>query len=89
MDEPYQSQSAFLGYHVFEKAKEKNVKVLLNGQGADEYLSGYTDYKTLRLINTFLRGRLISFLKETRGNGILNNLKFFSFQSHYQMEFKK
>jgi asparagine synthase (glutamine-hydrolysing) len=76
MDEPYQSQSVFLGYHVFEKAKEKNVKVLLNGQGADEYLSGYTDYKTLRLINTFLRGRLISFLKETRENGILNNLKF-------------
>lgn len=47
-DEPYQSQSAFLGYHVFQSAKEKGVLVLLNGQGADEYLSGYSEYNTLR-----------------------------------------
>lgn len=50
-DEPYQSQSAFLGFHVFEKAKEKNVTVLLNGQGADEYLSGYNSFKQMRLEN--------------------------------------
>jgi asparagine synthase (glutamine-hydrolysing) len=48
-DEPYQSQSAYLGYHVFEKAKENGVTVLLNGQGADEYLSGYSDFRILRL----------------------------------------
>lgn len=48
-DEPYQSQSAYLGYHVFEKAKERGVTVLLNGQGADEYLSGYSDFRILRL----------------------------------------
>ncbi len=41
MDEPYQSQSAFLGYHVLQKAKESGVKVLLNGQGADEYTNCY------------------------------------------------
>jgi asparagine synthase (glutamine-hydrolysing) len=48
MDEPYQSQSAFLGYHVFQEAKKNNVIVLLNGQGADEYLSGYSSYRILR-----------------------------------------
>jgi asparagine synthase (glutamine-hydrolysing) len=48
MDEPYQSQSAFLGYHVFEEARKNNVIVLLNGQGADEYLSGYSSYRILR-----------------------------------------
>jgi asparagine synthase (glutamine-hydrolysing) len=56
MDEPYQSQSAFLGYHVFMEAKKNNVVVLLNGQGADEYLSGYGAYKSIRqnnMINKF------------------------------------
>ena len=51
MDEPYQSQSAFLGYHVFEEAQKNKVIVLLNGQGADEYLSGYSEYKLLRQKN--------------------------------------
>jgi asparagine synthase (glutamine-hydrolysing) len=51
MDEPYQSQSAFLGYHVFMEAKKNNVVVLLNGQGADEYLSGYGAYKRIRQNN--------------------------------------
>lgn len=48
MDEPYQSQSAFLGYHIFEEARKNNVVVLLNGQGADEYLSGYDNFRLLR-----------------------------------------
>jgi asparagine synthase (glutamine-hydrolysing) len=40
-DEPYQYQSAFLAYNVFRLTNENGVKVLLNGQGADEYLGGY------------------------------------------------
>ncbi len=47
-DEPYQSQSAFLAYHVFRLAREHGVKVLLNGQGADEYLGGYGQFTTAR-----------------------------------------
>ena len=43
-EEPYQSQSAFLGYNVFKCAKENGVSVLLNGQGADEYLGGYGQF---------------------------------------------
>jgi asparagine synthase (glutamine-hydrolysing) len=43
-DEPYQSQSAFLGYNVFKLAASEGVKVLLNGQGADEYLGGYGQF---------------------------------------------
>jgi len=45
MDEPYQSQSAYFGYKIYEKAKEQNIKVILGGQGADEYLSGYGELK--------------------------------------------
>ena len=43
-DEPYQSHSAYLGYNIFRLAKEEEVKVLLNGQGADEYLGGYGQF---------------------------------------------
>jgi asparagine synthase (glutamine-hydrolysing) len=49
MDEPYNSQSVFMGYHVFDEARKSNIKVLLNGQGADEYLSGYGAFRDLRL----------------------------------------
>lgn len=43
-EEPYQSQSAFLGYNIFKSAKEHGISVLLNGQGADEYLGGYGQF---------------------------------------------
>jgi asparagine synthase (glutamine-hydrolysing) len=64
MDEPYQSQSVFLGYHVFKKARESNVVVLLNGQGADEYLSGYTDFKVLRQKKLFKCLKIKTLFKE-------------------------
>jgi asparagine synthase (glutamine-hydrolysing) len=47
-DEPYQTQQSFLSFHVFELAAQNGVKVMLNGQGADEYLSAYGDFRTLR-----------------------------------------
>lgn len=66
-DEPYQSQSAFLAYKVFESAKANNVKVLLNGQGADEYMSGYNAFNTYRKIRLFRSGRLMQFYNELNG----------------------
>jgi asparagine synthase (glutamine-hydrolysing) len=69
-DEPYQSQSAFLAYKVFESASENNVKVLLNGQGADEYMSGYNAFSTYRKMGLFKRGRFIQFY------GALNGANF-------------
>ncbi|MGZ5133810.1 MAG: asparagine synthase (glutamine-hydrolyzing) [Flavitalea sp.] len=41
---PISSASVYLQYRVFELAKKHNVKVLLDGQGADEILAGYTRY---------------------------------------------
>ena len=63
MDEPYQSQSAFLGFHVFELAAKNGVKVLLNGQGADEYLGGYgqlTRINNKLLLKNFRISRLLN-----------------------------
>lgn len=43
-EEPVQSSSAFIQFMVYKLAKENNVTVLLDGQGADEILAGYTKY---------------------------------------------
>jgi len=43
-EEPFQSSGIFAQYKVFELAKQHNVKVLLDGQGADEILAGYPRY---------------------------------------------
>ena len=43
-EEPLGSASAFAQYKVFELAKQQQVTVLLDGQGADETLAGYHKY---------------------------------------------
>jgi len=43
-EEPFQSASIVAQYKVFELAKQHGVTVLLDGQGADEILGGYTKY---------------------------------------------
>ncbi len=43
-EEPFGSASVFPQFKVFQKAKEQNTKVLLDGQGADEILAGYHKY---------------------------------------------
>lgn len=43
-EEPFGSSSAYAQYKVYEGAKDRGVKVLLDGQGADEILAGYHKY---------------------------------------------
>jgi asparagine synthase (glutamine-hydrolysing) len=43
-EEPFQSASIYAQYKVYELAKQHGVTVLLDGQGADEILAGYTKY---------------------------------------------
>lgn len=77
-DEPYQSQSAYLGYCVFQLAKEQGVKVLLNGQGADEYLGGYGQFNNAIYFQLFKRikwGRLNNEITGLNGSGILNTIR--------------
>ncbi len=74
-DEPYQSQSAYLGYNVFQLANEKGIKVLLNGQGADEYLGGYEQFNNAIYYRLFSRLRWNALLNEIRNsnNGSLSS----------------
>lgn len=48
-DEPFGSTSAYAQYLVFRAAGDAGVKVMLDGQGADEILGGYQNYKGARL----------------------------------------
>lgn len=65
-DEPYQSQSAFLGFKIFGLARENGVKVLLNGQGADEYLGGYGQFTAARYADMVRQFRWCSLNSDIR-----------------------
>jgi asparagine synthase (glutamine-hydrolysing) len=43
-EEPIGSASIYAQYKVYEKARQEGVTVLLDGQGADEILAGYSSY---------------------------------------------
>ncbi len=43
-EEPFPSSSIYAQYKVFELASQHNVKVMIDGQGADEILAGYHKY---------------------------------------------
>jgi asparagine synthase (glutamine-hydrolysing) len=53
-DEPIASASIYAQYCVMREAKQQQVTVLLDGQGADEILAGYEHYLDSYLYDTFL-----------------------------------
>lgn len=59
-EEPVASASAFAQYKVFQSASENNITVLLDGQGADETLAGYTKYYKWYWQELFQKRKLIS-----------------------------
>ncbi|MGE5650315.1 MAG: asparagine synthase (glutamine-hydrolyzing) [Bacillota bacterium] len=66
-DEPFGSTSIFAQWCVFRQASGDGVKVMLDGQGADELLAGYHAFFGPRLAGMFLDGRWASLLQEMRG----------------------
>jgi asparagine synthase (glutamine-hydrolysing) len=62
-DEPFQNPSVYMQFRVMELAKKNGVKVLLDGQGADELLGGYHSYLKL-YIKDLMKESPIKFLKE-------------------------
>ncbi|MBI2258991.1 MAG: asparagine synthase (glutamine-hydrolyzing) [Flavobacteriia bacterium] len=49
--EPFGSTSIFAQYKIMKKAKEQGIKVMLEGQGADELLAGYNGFVGQRLLS--------------------------------------
>ena len=55
--EPFGSTSIYAQYRVFRRAREEGIKVMLDGQGADELLAGYGSYGAARVASLLASGR--------------------------------
>src|SRR5206468_7475180 len=58
--EPFRSTSIYAQYRVFELAAASGVKVMLDGQGADELLGGYRAHLSARAAGLARDGHLIA-----------------------------
>lgn len=56
--EPVGSSSAYASYRVFQLARQAGLKVLLDGQGADELFGGYHYHLAARVASLLTSGRL-------------------------------
>ena len=65
-DEPFNTSSIFAQWMVFKLASANGVKVMLDGQGADELLAGYDTYATARLAGLLKRLEISTLLREIR-----------------------
>jgi asparagine synthase (glutamine-hydrolysing) len=57
-DEPFGSTSIYAQYRVMRLANANGIKVMLDGQGGDEILAGYTPYLASRLASLLRQGRI-------------------------------
>lgn len=63
-DMPLPSLSHFSEYKVFETAKANNFKVVLDGQGSDEYLAGYHSFFSPLLVDDLFTLQWFSLFKQ-------------------------
>ena len=63
-ERPIGSASVFAQYAVMKLAADNNMKVLLDGQGADEVLGGYYPFAGAYLLGLLRRGKFLKFRRE-------------------------
>ncbi|MGB0850861.1 MAG: asparagine synthase (glutamine-hydrolyzing), partial [Bacteroidia bacterium] len=63
VDVPPAGSSYYSQYFVMKMAREHGMKVLINGQGSDEYLIGYMHTYYRILADLLRRGRLLGFIR--------------------------
>jgi len=63
-DEPFGSTSIFAQWSLFQKVKEEGIKVMLDGQGADEQLGGYYEFYGIYLKELLQKGEIRELSKE-------------------------
>jgi asparagine synthase (glutamine-hydrolysing) len=62
-DLPFGSTSIYAQHRVFGAARDAGIKVMLDGQGADEMLAGYRFYSSARVVSLLREGRVTEALK--------------------------
>jgi asparagine synthase (glutamine-hydrolysing) len=63
-DEPVHSLTVLVSYELYRLARDNGVKVILNGQGADETLAGYPSYFYNYWYSLFWSGRIPTLLRQ-------------------------
>ena len=78
-DVPIWDTSTYAQYKVMELAKKNNIKVVLDGQGADELFGGYHHHFLAKWNNLFSQGNFTSGMNEISASKktIENPLQFF------------
>ena len=66
MDEPFGGTSVFAQWNVFKTAKENGLTVMLDGQGADEQLAGYTPFYKVLFLYLLKKGRIKQLSREIK-----------------------
>jgi asparagine synthase (glutamine-hydrolysing) len=64
-DEPFAGTSIYAQWCVFKKAAAADIKVMLDGQGADELLCGYNDFRRAFYCGLLRSGRFLHTWQET------------------------
>lgn len=88
-EEPFKSSSIYAQWRVMELASRKGIKVLLDGQGADEILAGYLHYYRTYINCLFLNGKIYKAIKEQKQFNTLRNPKPAASGSSYFYHFIK
>jgi asparagine synthase (glutamine-hydrolysing) len=65
-DEPINSMTPVVGYRIMQLAAANGVKVILNGQGADEVLGGYPAYFERKRESLIAQRKFAQLVRETR-----------------------
>lgn len=66
LDEPFQSAVPMVQYLLMQKARERGVKVVLNGHGSDEALAGYPFYLEPFLMSLLQRWQILRYRQERK-----------------------
>jgi asparagine synthase (glutamine-hydrolysing) len=75
-EEPFGSTSIYAQYKVYENAKAAGIKVMLDGQGADELLGGYLYYQGARLATMLSKCQLYASWQFLNQSKVLNERNF-------------
>lgn len=66
MDEPFGSTSIYAQWNVFKEAASQGLTVMLDGQGADEQLAGYTDFYRVCFGEHFKKLKWVTLYREVQ-----------------------
>ncbi|MBU0474991.1 MAG: asparagine synthase (glutamine-hydrolyzing) [Bacteroidetes bacterium] len=85
-EQPFNSPSVYMQYAVMKKAKEEKIKVMLDGQGADEVFLGYERYYVPFFIESIKSQGIKNFIKTVRlarDNSRYSFLKLLAFIGYF------